>query len=367
MKAEQIMDRVFIPTMGAVAAEPAVPLTGVSTPVEDPLDDSIEVEVREAPSGLHAGVPVGVASSAAAAPATMPQAIPSGTGFAGESVQAEPFPSRHGPGSASADAAPADTAAPPAQRPGAGVWRRSPWGRMSWQPRRPAFSSAWLSQPWQIAGVSVSPRLALAFSGGVACLALGTSATLWFGWNQANSDLRQERTIRLLEGIRELGPRDESTASRGPTAPEKDSKDNPSQSADGLPPPPPDEPWIEELGQLDGQRNASPARGAAPLRVPVNGTLRAPAPVASAPASLPVAPPPPVPAAAAAPSPELVGVVQIPGRPGSAIFQVGGSSTNASAGESIGSSGWRLVTTSGDSAVIERGGVSRRVSISSGF
>jgi hypothetical protein len=66
-------------------------------------------------------------------------------------------------------------------------------------------------------------------------------------------------------------------------------------------------------------------------------------------------------------TPELVGVVQIPGKPGSAIFQVGGSSTNATAGESIGSSGWRLVNTSGDSAVIERAGVSRRVSISSGF
>jgi hypothetical protein len=62
-----------------------------------------------------------------------------------------------------------------------------------------------------------------------------------------------------------------------------------------------------------------------------------------------------------------VGVVQIPGKPGSAIFQVGGSSTNASAGESIGSSGWRLLSTSGDSAVIERAGVRRSVSISSGF
>jgi hypothetical protein len=65
--------------------------------------------------------------------------------------------------------------------------------------------------------------------------------------------------------------------------------------------------------------------------------------------------------------PELVGVVQIPGRGGSAIFQMGGSSTNAGAGEVIGSSGWRLVSTNGESAVIERGGQQRRVSISSGF
>ena len=104
----------------------------------------------------------------------------------------------------------------------------------------------------------------------------------------------------------------------------------------------------------------------------MNGTLRAPAPVASAPsASGPPGPPPPIPSggggSGGGATPELVGVVQIPGKPGSAIFQVGGSSTNATAGESIGSSGWRLVTTSGDSAVIERAGVSRRVSISSGF
>jgi hypothetical protein len=93
------------------------------------------------------------------------------------------------------------------------------------------------------------------------------------------------------------------------------------------------------------------------------------------------APPPPATASAAASSsngnssgataggslPELLGVVQIPGKPGSAIFQVGGSSTNALVGEGIGSSGWRLQSASGDSAVIERAGVSRRISISSGF
>ena len=89
--------------------------------------------------------------------------------------------------------------------------------------------------------------------------------------------------------------------------------------------------------------------------MPLNGTLQAPAPPATA---------------AAAPVggiPELLGVVQIPGKPGSAIFQVGGSSTNALVGEVIGSSGWTLVSTDGDSAVISRGGTSRRVSISSGF
>jgi hypothetical protein len=64
---------------------------------------------------------------------------------------------------------------------------------------------------------------------------------------------------------------------------------------------------------------------------------------------------------------QLVGVVQVPGRPGSAIFQVGGSSTSAATGETIGSSGWRLRSASGDSAVIESNGVQRRLSISSGL
>jgi hypothetical protein len=59
-------------------------------------------------------------------------------------------------------------------------------------------------------------------------------------------------------------------------------------------------------------------------------------------------------------------VVQAPGHSGAAIFQIGNSSTSAAVGESIGSSGWRLRSANGDSAVIERGGEQRRVSISSG-
>ena len=260
-------------------------------------------------------------------------------------------------------APPTGPAGMPSRSPGA--WRSSSWARSPWRPRRPLFSGAWLSTPWQIAGVPVSPKLAIACSGGLACLALGTSATLWLGWNQASADLRQERTIRLIEGIRGLNSGDAASSAAATTA----KADKPGHSADGLPPPPPNEPWIEELGQLDGQGGGSGGGGAAPLQVPVNGTLRAPAPVASAaPAAGPATAPPPVPSSGGGGgAPELVGVVQIPGKPGSAIFQVGGSSTNASSGESIGSSGWRLLSTSGDSAVIERAGVRRSVSISSGF
>lgn len=316
LRAEQIMDRVFMPSMAAVVSEPEARADVAAATALAHEDDSIEVEVRDAPAAVPAAAP-----------------------------------------------APAPTPAAPAMAPShsPGGWRRSAWPRSPWQPRRPLFSATWLSTPWQIGGTPVSPKLALACSGGLACLALGTSATLWLGWNQASSDLRQERTIRLIEGIRDLNGADGARTAAAPNA----GGAKAGEAADGLPPPPPNEPWIEDLGQLDGQGGGG-GGGAAPLQVPVNGTLRAPAPVASAAAAPGPVAPPPVPAAAAA-TPELVGVVQVPGRAGSAIFQVGGSSTNASAGESIGSSGWRLLSTSGDSAVIERGGVQRSVSISSGF
>ena len=100
--------------------------------------------------------------------------------------------------------------------------------------------------------------------------------------------------------------------------------------------------------------------------MPVTGPLNRPAPAASgspAPASTPPRPAP----VGQGNAPELVGVVQVAGRPGSAIFQVGSSSTNALVGEQIGSSGWRLVATAAESAVIERGGVQRRIAITSGF
>ena len=190
----------------------------------------------------------------------------------------------------------------------------------------------WRLKPWPLAGA------------GLACMGLLGGLGLWHGWSEARNDLRQERNLRLLEGIRSL--------ESAPTVAEATA---PNPTSDGLPPPPPSEPWIEELGQLAGGAPTA----VAPLQVPLSGTLQAPAPPATASA--------PSPASLGSGTPELLGVVQIPGKPGSAIFQLGSSSTNALVGEMIGGSGWKLVSTSGDSAVIERGGTSRRVSISSGF
>ncbi|MEB3172995.1 MAG: hypothetical protein VKL97_03950 [Cyanobacteriota bacterium] len=162
--------------------------------------------------------------------------------------------------------------------------------------------------------------------------------------------LRQERNLVLLERLRAMGP----ASGNGTAEPEAPAQAN---AGDGLPPPPPNEPWMEELAQL-------PAGGAPPaevLKVPFTAAIGTRAPSA----------PPPVPGSGGHGGsdgvPLLVGVVQVPGRSGSAIFQVGGSSTSAAVGESIGGSGWRLRSASGDSAVIERGGQVRRISISSGF
>jgi hypothetical protein len=179
-------------------------------------------------------------------------------------------------------------------------------------------------KPWQLVG------------GGLACVGLLGYLGLWHGWSEARNDLRQERNLRLLEGIRSLGSRHSITDAG-----------TPSPGGDGLPPPPPSEPWIEELSQLEGGGANAALK---PLEVPLNGALQAPAPAASS-----------------AETPELVGTLQIPGQPGAAIFQLKGNSTNAQVGEMIGSTGWRLLSSSSDSAVIERGGEKRRVNISSGI
>jgi hypothetical protein len=51
---------------------------------------------------------------------------------------------------------------------------------------------------------------------------------------------------------------------------------------------------------------------------------------------------------------------------GSAIFQMGGSTSTVSVGETIGNSGWRLRSTDGDSVQIDHDGDVRRIAIGSG-
>ena len=146
---------------------------------------------------------------------------------------------------------------------------------------------------------------------GLILCALGSGLGLYQGWSSAQRQLQIERNARLLSDLRNLTPDEEPATS------------------EVLPPPPPEEAWITQLPPLP----ALPSESAAPAEA----------------------------------MPELVGVVQIPGQRGSAIFQQGKSSSNALIGEQIGSSGWRLVSIQSDGAVIERSGVRRRVSIGAGF
>lgn len=196
--------------------------------------------------------------------------------------------------------------------------------------RNPASNKA--STIWQQLATPLSIALAISLSG----LGVGGAVVLWHGSHQARQDLQQERNLRLLQGLRTL------------EAP-----------VEAAPPAAPQNPWIEELEPLGG--SAAPLK---PLQVPLNGTLQVPpaGPSAAVPTT-----PTPAPAGPAIKAPELLGVVQIPGQPGSAIFQSDGSSSSTSVGDTIGSTDWRLISISGDSAVIERGGSRRHVSISSGF
>ncbi len=261
----------------------------------------------------------------------------------------------------------------------ASFWTAGP-ARTVGSPQPQPWSWRWSrSGPWAAWSQASPAQLKLVALGSLAVLAGATTLVCWHGWNQASLDLRQERTLWLLERLKGLGTADtpgaqtssaasSPPASTGPTTSPNPAglKDNAAAAAAGsLPPPPPDEPWIQQLSQLPGALLPG-SRQPEVLRVPVSGPLNRPAPAASG--SPAAASPSSRPAAAAqGNSPELVGVVQVAGRPGSAIFQLGTSSTNALVGEQIGSSGWRLLSTAADSAVIERGGVQRRIAISNGF
>ncbi len=201
---------------------------------------------------------------------------------------------------------------------------------------------------------------------GVSMVSAVSTVLYLTSWNQAQQSLRQERNLLLVERLRSLGPANPAPAPAAPQLPAPATVAGPAGAlapGDDLPPPP-QEPWIEELAQLpDPERSAAPV-----LRVPLSPRLAAAAPPAGPSARpVPVVAAPPVPAArAAAPTPVLVGVVAAAGRAGSAIFQVGAVTTSVGVGEAIGTSGWRLRSAASDTAEIERDGEVRRVSISTG-
>jgi len=147
----------------------------------------------------------------------------------------------------------------------------------------------------------------------VSCTAAGVALLLWRQWLSARHDLRQERQLQLLE---RLGPL-------------------PSQAPPKAEPP-----------------AVPPLPVAAPIRVAI-------------PAELPPLAPLPAAATAAEPQdlPELLGVVQVPGQTGSAIFNTKGGSVSSGVGEPIGATGWRLDTLGSDQVDISRNGLRRQLSL----
>ncbi len=183
-------------------------------------------------------------------------------------------------------------------------------------------------------------------------------------WAGLQRNLSQERNLLLVERLRALGPATVPT----PAPPALPSPEAPAgregrevASFDGLPPPPPEEPWMAQLATLP------PTEGRPPLRVPLSPQLTAAAPAAlPAPVSARRATPDPSRPRPSGPLPQLVGLVGAPGRAGSAIFQVGSSAMTVNVGEWIGGSGWLLRAADAESAVIERGTEARRVTIATG-
>lgn len=191
---------------------------------------------------------------------------------------------------------------------------------------------------------------------GVCLVSLGGSLLYFRFWNRLQLNLAQERNLLLLERLRNLGPANPAPVSgpepAAPTLPGPAAQT--AAGVEGLPPPPPQEAWIEQLSSLPSPAPTPPRV----LTVPVGPSLAATSAPPARGAAASTRP--------AAPLPQLVGVVAGAGRAPSAIFLVGGSSMSVGSGELIGSTGWRLRSAEGETALLEQGGELRQVSIASG-
>lgn len=312
LKAEQMMNRIFDP--------------------EEPIDLAVE----NLPS-----------SQEASHPAPAPDGVQ-------PAQDLQPHPPRR-----AGDALPTASAPPPAipLRPADPL--RSRRGKRATS--RAAVGSAALSS----AGRSSERLLLIAALCGVCLVSLAGSLLYFRFWNRLQVNLAQERNLLLVERLRSLGPANPSPVSgtepAAPLLPTPVAQAAPGD--EGLPPPPPQEAWIEQLSSLPSSA-PTPSRV---LTVPVSPGL-ASASAASARTAGGSSPRPAAiaPERAVAPLPQLVGVVAGAGRPPSAIFLVGGSSMSVASGELIGSTGWRLRSADGETALLERGGDLRQVSIASG-
>jgi hypothetical protein len=138
-----------------------------------------------------------------------------------------------------------------------------------------------------------------------------TAGLLWRGWMQARDEMQHQRQLQLLERLK--------PSAEVPTAP----------APAAMP----------------------PLRVEIPPVIPPAASLD---PVLELPGST---------TTTSAVVPELLGVVKVPGRSGSAIFSTGGNSLSTGEGEPIGSSGWVLEQVQGDQVVIRQGSNSLQLSL----
>ena len=136
-----------------------------------------------------------------------------------------------------------------------------------------------------------------------------TAGLLWRGWMQTRAEQQHQRQLELIELLK---PAEEPTPAPAPMPPLRVE----------IPPVIPPAVTLDPAGELTGS-----------------------------------------PAASGAVVPELLGVVKVPGRSGSAIFTTGGNSLSTGVGEPIGSSGWILEQVQADRVVIRQGNDTLQLSL----
>ena len=173
----------------------------------------------------------------------------------------------------------------------------------------------------------------------------GTVSSGWLlsHWQSSRDQLAQERSLLMLERLRNTSTQQQATTQQGIP---RTAVVQPEDSA-VLSPPPPEPAWMSELEPLTLEEAQLPAMATTPPATPITSTA--------------------ITATPSGPVPQLTGVVQGPGGNSSAIFQFGASSFSAGLGEAIGSSGWVLDSVGEAGAVIRRNGQRHNLAVGGVF
>ena len=173
----------------------------------------------------------------------------------------------------------------------------------------------------------------------------GTVSSGWLlsHWQSSRDQLAQERSLLMLERLRNTSTQQQATTQQGIP---RTAVAQPEGSA-ALSPPPPEPAWMSELEPLTLEESQLPAMATTPPATPITSTA--------------------ITATPSGPMPQLTGVVQGPGGNSSAIFQFGASSFSAGLGEAIGSSGWVLDSVGEAGAVIRRNGQRHNLAVGGVF